>query len=679
MMDFRSAIPAPHPAPRDDDIERKLQEGLRRLEDARSLVSAAAQFKGGSEQKFTTSKTSKLGGFGGAAGDFSVMGVGEEPSTASTTVSERADSKMLQSSSTTRLNRGNHMSSSRSALQALAPEFSTSVSLSGGPSSASVSKTSVFTGAGSRSASKQVDREEIGGGGIAAVDNSVVSASVYPAPSPLSTRSRGGLGGDPGNTSGLFHLPKTPSSSSAAYNAAGGAGSYNNDNALNTTNFITRYNPVGTSASSVRSMPVTTGGRTQPYFGNQGGGPTSPASTMRGGTSLLERTKPGHLRDQELRIKQMEFELRNRRLEDEVEGLSRRLEEQKNQSEERDRNAAELAQEAKSLRSENEELYARLERAVAEAASLRQFQENYSGEKAALEDRVKELEIAGSEIQNKAVELEAELEGTQKYASDLEDAELRTTGESEEIKRKLEETQVALCSSTKQCDAYHAELSGLRNALQEQKTQMSVMLAQMQHISQSKDRLKAEKRRAVEEEKRTREETFELEQQFQIMKAQLDHAYVRNGEICKELGTTATGVKVKNRAAKWAREVEILHKWKGKALITIHALQTELKQVQGKYHKYLQYAHRLHQQEKEAARNAQGGAGQLYPPVLPEGAVHSSLLSPMQSWPLINSETTRVNSYYIPLMIRVTATNRTCRSRTWNDDGVLVSFSSSNN
>lgn len=87
-------------------------------------------------------------------------------------------------------------------------------------------------------------------------------------------------------------------------------------------------------------------------------------------------------------------------------------------------------------------------------------------------------------------------------------------------------------------------------------------------------------------------ENAELGKQVQILTAQLQYAHERNQVLAKELTSIAPS-KIKTRAAKYAQEVETLQQWKGKALITIHALQAEVKNVTSKYREHLKYAEKL--------------------------------------------------------------------------------------
>ena len=124
-----------------------------------------------------------------------------------------------------------------------------------------------------------------------------------------------------------------------------------------------------------------------------GGGGGATITSASGSTSLLERTKPGYLRDQEARIKQMEFELRNRRLEDEVQALTKMLNEYKQKIDERDKGGIDLANEARQLREENEELYTRVDELESQNRSLREITAESSEHKEDLAERLEEYSL----------------------------------------------------------------------------------------------------------------------------------------------------------------------------------------------------------------------------------------------------------------------------------------------
>eukprot|EP00391_Amoebophrya_sp_Ameob2_P004161 CAMPEP_0179009494 /NCGR_PEP_ID=MMETSP0795-20121207/16302_1 /TAXON_ID=88552 /ORGANISM="Amoebophrya sp., Strain Ameob2" /LENGTH=505 /DNA_ID=CAMNT_0020704695 /DNA_START=301 /DNA_END=1818 /DNA_ORIENTATION=+ len=352
-----------------------------------------------------------------------------------------------------------------------------------------------------------------------------------------------------------------------------------------------------------------------------------------GPDSILERTKPDFLRSQESRIKQMEYDLRHRRLEDEVEGLTRIVNDYK-QKYETARDAQQDAQH------ELARLHAEFSATSAKCGELhdenKKLQDLCDGfvevEKAKLEARVAELETALEESSRGFDSTKEELEETRRHAAELE---RECGGQGEEIvglREKLEQTQAALCQSTNRGESFYAKIDKYKQEVDGHKALTAQLQYQLQAESAAKEKAKLDRKREKEVSERLRLDLGEVEQQLQIVQFQLQDASERNSELCKELSTggTNTGVKIKSRAAKWAKEVEALHKWKGKALITIHALQAELKTVQGKYHKYLQYAHKLHQQSTSKSLSTRDGGssrehsasvGSVYPPPGPAPGV----------------------------------------------------------
>ncbi|CAD7963211.1 unnamed protein product [Amoebophrya sp. A120] len=592
----------------EESIERKLQEGLQRLEDARSLVSAAAA-RGGA----TTP---------GAASARSQSTFHPTISQHNKSASHNFNISASPASSVGTTQQHPHIISSNG------PTTSRFGGVAGGSSSSSVRATPV------RPYNQQIDL----------LNSSTASHSLL-----HNGMNNGGGGAPPLGGSGTSMTSGSHSTTSivSANHAAWRANGYDPQaSRMALQNLAPEFNISTTFDTSINhSVNASAAVNRPPFFATLSSDPDVVA-----GKSLLERTKPEFLRNQEGRIKQMEYEIKVRRLEDEVEGLSKHSNDYQAKLEKTQEQLHNTRHEAQVLQRENEIMLEKTEQLEEELNRVQAFADGYSSEKKDFEENVKNLENQVTVLTASEETLTKELTAIKAHATELEQECTGQSAEVVQLRQKLEETQAALCAATNRCESYHAESSSLRSDLDAQKALQVQLEYQLQLERNKSDKARQDKKRSADTVSELRSELSELEQQAHILEAQLEHSHTRNADLCKELTVSgSTGVKVKSRAAKWAKEVEALHKWKGKALITIHALQSEVKQIQGKYQKYLQYAHKLHQEKdcsstrdvsassaSVGATTAQQQASAVYPPAGGAANVTSkSVLLPNFSNPLL--------------------------------------------